>query len=83
MRQVDVRLSQVNEILKTRIETMKKAIIETKKFVLFLTGSEERILFDEVYDFELAKKQEEESGNGFRCWIEVAHNDELLIIGLD
>ena len=62
---------------------MNKAIIKTKKFVLFLTGSGERIAFDEIYDFELAKKQEEESGNGFRCWVEVTHNDELLIIGLD
>tara|TARA_R110002012_G_scaffold318949_1_gene538240 strand:+ start:872 stop:1060 length:189 start_codon:yes stop_codon:yes gene_type:complete len=62
---------------------MKKAILKNKEFVLFLTGNEERIVFDEMYDFELAKKQEEESGNGFRCWVEVVHNDELLIIGLD
>ncbi len=62
---------------------MRKVLLKNKKFVIFLTGNEERIEFDNLYDFELNKKQEEEDGNGFRCWVELVHNDELLIIGLD
>ena len=62
---------------------MKKVIIKSKTFVLFLTGHGERIEFDNTYDFELAKKETEQDGDGFRCWIEVERNSELLVIGLD
>ncbi len=62
---------------------MKKVSLKNKEFVIFLTGNEEKIAFDEMYDFELEKKQAEQRGDGYRCWLEVVHNDELLIIGLD
>ena len=62
---------------------MKRAILNNKQFVLWLTFNQERIEFDDLHSLELAKKQEENEGNGFRCWVEVEHNDELLIIGLD
>lgn len=62
---------------------MKKITIKNKTFVLFLTGNKEKIIFDDVYDFELKRKQTEQDGDGFMCWVEVVHNGELLLIGLD
>jgi len=62
---------------------MKRTPVKNKTFVLFLTGYEEKITFDDVYDFESAKKEAEHDGNGFRCWLEVTHNNELLVISLD
>ena len=62
---------------------MKKVIIKNKTFVLFLTGHNEKNEFDNTYDFELAKKEAEQGGDGFRCYAEVIHNNELLIIELD
>ena len=62
---------------------MTKVIIENPVFVLFLTGSAEKISFEEKYDFELAKKEAEESGDGFKSWVEVERNNESLIISLD
>ena len=61
----------------------KTTIIKKPRFVIFLTASAEELSFNEVYDFELTKKEVESDGDGFRSWVEFEHNDELLKVPLD
>lgn len=61
---------------------MERVTLKDKTYILFLTGNEERVEFDSFYDFELAQKEAEKEGNGFKCWIEAEHNNELLVISI-